>query len=72
MEIKFVTSTREEVAGARWAFPGGAPPAVTMRPSLVRGVWEASARLERSDKTITVPVRVEIGEGRATAEIPLD
>lgn len=72
MEIKFVASSGEEVAGATWSFPGGAPPAVTAHPSLVRGAWEASVRLVRSDKTITVPVRIEVGDGRSTAEIPLD
>lgn len=72
MEIKFVSSSGDEVAGARWSFPGGAPPTVTARPSLVRGRWEASVRLERPDKTITVPVVVDVGDGRATAEIPLD
>lgn len=71
-EITFVSTSGEAAAGVSWAFPNGPPPAVTARPSLVRGAWTASAKLETSDKTITVPVHIQVGDGPLNAEIPLD
>ena len=72
VEIQYDAAGGEAVGGASWTFPTGAPPALTARPSLVRGVWNASVRVDTADKTITVPLRLQVDDGPVNAEVPLD